>query len=118
MDDLERLLRSTDFGSVDVLEQQPFLEVRYLDDGPDPTRRNRIETALENKPVRLASTKMEPLKGHAESVAADGTEGLGDIRSIDAMDVLMSAYRERHAGAEPEPDMLRAFQEILTEVRG
>jgi exonuclease SbcD len=118
MDDLERLLRSTDFGSVDVLEQQPFLEVRYLDDGPDPTRRNRIETALENKPVRLASTKMEPLKGHAESAAAGGTEGLGDIRSIDAMDVLMSAYRERHAGSEPEPDMLRAFQEILTEVRG
>jgi hypothetical protein len=30
--------------------------------------------------------------------------------------VLLAAYRERYEGAEPEPALLSAFREILSEV--
>jgi exonuclease SbcD len=116
MAELEALLRSADFGSAHTPHQQPYLEVRYLDDGPDPTRRHRIETALANKPVRLASTKLEaPAKERANGTS-ETEDGLGDIRSIDALEVLLAAHRERHPDAEPEPELLRAFQEILTQL--
>jgi exonuclease SbcD len=116
MSALEQVLRTADYGTALSREQYPFLEVRYLDDGPDPQRRARIERALEDKPVRLATTKFEP-KVHLSGGVEEGVgEGLGDLRSLDPVEVLLAAFRERHEGVEPEVALLSAFQEILTEV--
>jgi DNA repair protein SbcD/Mre11 len=116
MDALEALLKKADYGAAELREKYPFLEVRYLDDGPDPQRRYRIEQALVGKPVRLATTKFEP-KEQPASVLPSGTDDvLGDLRSIDPLAVLLAAYRERYEGGEPEPALLSAFREVLSEV--
>lgn len=116
MDALEELLRNGDYGAGAPPEQHPFLEVRYLDDGPDPQRRYRIEQALAGRPVRLATTKFEPKEQAGGVQEAGAGEGLGDLRSVDPMEVLLAAYRERYEGGEPEAALLSAFREILTEV--
>jgi exonuclease SbcD len=92
-------------------EAFPFLEVRVLDDGPDPTRRSRIEAVLAEKPVRLASIKTEP-KPRADA-PADAVQAIGlvDLQSLDPETILLEVYRERF-GSEPLPAMLAALREI------
>jgi exonuclease SbcD len=96
------------------LEAHPFLEVRVLDDGPDPTRRRKIEEALAGKPVRLALIKLES-PSQAGTAAADvepGAAALPDLGALDPEEILRAAHFERY-GAEPDPAMLLAFREIL-----
>jgi exonuclease SbcD len=116
MEALVTLLRNYAYGAADAREKFPFLEVRYLDDGPDPQRRYKIERALEGKPVRLAHTKFEPKDKPATLVPDEGDAGLGDLQSLDPLAVLLAAYGERYEGAEPEAALLSAFREILSEV--
>jgi exonuclease SbcD len=96
-------------------EQQPFLEVQVLDDGPDPTRRKRIETALEGKALRLASIKLCPMpRPQADTVTAKPAILLGDLEALDPMALFKDAYRERYEMDAGEI-LLSALREILTE---
>ena len=116
MDELEALLKNADHGSAQNLEQYPFLEVRCLDDGPDPSRRHRIEEALATKRVRLASIKFETkVKTDLVSDSA-APDGLGDLRTINPVEILRAAYREGYGQGEPDAAVLTAFHEIITEV--
>jgi len=95
-------------------EARPFLEVRVLDDGPDPTRRRRIEQALEGKAVRLASIKLEsPQSSEATpKLGAGNAPSLADLGSLDPEEIMLSAHRERY-GTEPDTALLAALREIL-----
>lgn len=112
--DLLQLLAETTFDANLPPEAHPFLEVRVLDDGPDPTRRRRIEEALAGKPVRLASIKLEPPPRSAEAMALAeaATPALADLSALDPEEILLAAHRERF-GADPEPAVLAAFREVL-----
>ncbi|HSI11382.1 MAG TPA: exonuclease SbcCD subunit D [Chthoniobacter sp.] len=109
------LLAETVFDDSLPPEAHPFLELRVLDDGPDPTRRRRIEEALAGKAVRLASIKLEAPPRPAESLAANASSmpTLADLSALDPEEILLAAHRERYH-AEPEPAVLAAFHEILT----
>lgn len=116
MDELETILKNADYGAPQSLEQHPFLEVRCLDDGPDPSRRHRIEQALAKKPVRLASIKFDPREKTDLAQDGAGADGLGDLRTIDPLEILRVAYREGYENGEPDAAMIAAFREILTEI--
>jgi len=92
----------------------PFLEVRVLDDAPDPNRRKRIEEALNGKAVRFASLRLEALPRVADgSTPVDASmPSLADLSALDPEEILLAAHRERH-GTEPEAAVLAAFREIL-----
>ena len=92
----------------------PFLEVRILDDGPDPTRRRAIEEALEGKPVRLASIRLEPLVRTPAIPGADEAlaSGLDDLGSLDPEEIMRAAHMERYR-SEPDASLLAALREIL-----
>src|SRR5262245_49099368 len=94
----------------------PFLEIRVLDDGPDPARRRTIERALEGKPVRLASIRLEPLQRTADVSCVDEefASTLSDLASLDPEEIMRSAYLERYQ-REPDPSLLSALREILSE---
>jgi exonuclease SbcD len=94
-------------------EAHPFLEVRILDDGPDPTRRRRIEEALAGKAVRLASIKLEaPVRAEAGDSPAVATPVLADLNSLDPEEIALSAHRERYR-TEADPSVIAALREIL-----
>ncbi|MGB8168639.1 MAG: exonuclease SbcCD subunit D C-terminal domain-containing protein [Chthoniobacteraceae bacterium] len=108
-------LAAAEFDARLPAEAHPFLEVRVLDDGPDPTRRRRIEEALAGKPVRLASIKLE-----SPARSAGGVEDpavlrptLADLSALDPEQIVIAAHRERYK-TEPDPALLSALREILT----
>jgi len=93
-------------------EVHPFLEVRVLEDQPDPTRRKRIEQALEGKPIRLASIKVEnPTRRNAsnDSTAEPVTV---DLKAINPEEIFLSAHQEKY-GAAADESLILAFREIL-----
>jgi len=94
----------------------PFLEIRVLDDGPDPARRRTIERALEGKPVRLASIRLESPQRMADASCVDEEfeSTLADLASLDPEEIMRSAYVERYR-CEPDPSLLSALREILSE---
>ncbi len=93
-------------------EQHPFLEVRVLEDQPDPTRRKRIEEALDGKPIRLASIKVESAARRAESADAMIEETHFDLKTINPEEIFLSAHREKYGTAADEA-LINAFREIL-----
>ena len=86
--------------------------MRVFDDGPDPTRRRRIEEALAGKAVRLASIKLESPARADTAAESPAIPALADLDSLDPAEILLAAHRERY-GAEPEPTLLAALREIL-----
>ncbi len=93
-------------------EQHPFLEVRVLEDQPDPTRRKRIEEALENKPIRLASIKVESKSRCAESIDPFAEQEHFDLKTINPEEIFLSAHLEKYRTAADDA-LIGAFREIL-----
>lgn len=92
-------------------EQHPFLEVRVLEDQPDPTRRKRIEEALDGKPIRLASIKVESAARRAEVEDAN-VEQHFDLKTINPEEIFLSAHLEKY-GTAADDALINAFREIL-----
>jgi exonuclease SbcD len=94
-------------------DRRPFLEVAVQVGGAEPELRQRIEAALEGKPVRLTRIVRQ-------------TEGQGGaladaVAGDTALDELEPAYvfARRHAeeyGVEPPGDLKSAFDEVLFSV--
>ncbi len=93
-------------------EQYPFLEVRITEHGPDPMRRRRVEQAIDGKPVRLASIKVERAAREAATSDDETIHPHLDLKSIDPQDIFLDAWRERY-GIEPDSRVVAAFREIL-----
>jgi DNA repair protein SbcD/Mre11 len=108
------LIRQAAFDPDAPRDAHPFLEIRVLDDGPDPSRRRTIEQALEGKPVRLASIKLEsPQRTAALSGADDGlTSTLAGLASLDPEEIMRAAYFERYQ-SEPDNSLLAVLREVL-----
>ena len=99
-------------------EQHPFIEVRILEEGPDPLRRRRIEQALDGKPLRLASIKVESPEREAAASQSAAAFHHADLKTIDPEDIFTDAYCEKY-GTQPDTRVLEAFREILLqEARG
>jgi exonuclease SbcD len=113
--ELVRMLTDESFDPELPPERHPFLEVRYLDDGPNPTRRHQVEQALEGKPVRLASTKFERPDQPENTDPAARSETLADLGTVDPVTVFEEAFRE-HYRCEADAEILSLFNEILMEV--
>ncbi|MEI6715816.1 MAG: exonuclease subunit SbcD [Verrucomicrobiota bacterium] len=101
----------TSFGDSLTPETFPFLEIRVLDDGPDPTRRNRIEKALAGKPVRLTSIRLESPSRPETLVAPAFSTITTDLANLDPEQILIEAHRERFQ-KEPDPSLLESLREI------
>lgn len=113
IDDVLPLLQSWTPETSQPPEQHPFLEVRVLETGPDPTRRRRIEEALQGKPLRLASIKVHHAVDSAELALQDAAEpAVADLQSISPEDVFQNLHVEKY-GVPADPGLLQAFREIL-----
>jgi exonuclease SbcD len=94
-------------------ETAPYLEVRVLEDKPDPTRRHKIEQAIEGKHVRLATI-------HVKSAAAqkDNELQLPAQQKLDELkpaDIFSRIYESTYNNPVPE-EMLRLFHQVAQEV--
>lgn len=110
---VEQLLASFDFGEPASRGARPFVEVCVLLDRPQPGVAQRVQAALEGKPIRL--TRVRPVFPSVER--SDGLAQRAETLSTLQPDIVFSElHAERHAGP-PEADLARAFAELVIAVQ-
>jgi exonuclease SbcD len=92
------------------LHEQPYLEVRVLLDGPEPSLRAQVEAALEGKPVRLA--KIEPTRKVVTAPGVDAALSLDQLAQLQPDDIFRRLWQQRFGEDAPD-DQLAAFAELL-----
>jgi DNA repair protein SbcD/Mre11 len=91
----------------------PYLEVRVLEDRPDPSRRYKIEKALEGKYVRLATINLKSaVEGTTEKNGLESYQKLDDLKPLD---IFSKVYETKYGNPAPD-DMLQLFNQIAFEV--
>ncbi|MFC4932644.1 exonuclease SbcCD subunit D C-terminal domain-containing protein [Massilia sp. GCM10023247] len=95
-------------------ECRPYLEVRVLLDGPEPSLRAQVEAAIAGKPVRLA--KIEPTR---KTVAAQGGGALtlDQLAQLQPDDIFRRLWQQRF-GEEAPDEQLSAFNELMLDDDG
>lgn len=97
--------------AVDV-EQAPYLEVRILLDGPEPSLRYLIETALMNKNVRLAKIDVKyPMDNNPE----DGVMTYEQLHELQPINVFNRIYKSRFNNETPE-ELIFLFNQVSNEL--
>ncbi len=92
------------------LHEQPYLEVRVLLDGPEPSLRAQVEAALEGKPVRLA--KIEPTRKLVTAAGFEPALSLDQLAQLQPDDIFQRLWQQRF-GEDAPPDQLAAFAELM-----
>lgn len=112
-----RLLAELPCRDADAAEPQrwPLVEARVLLPAPDPLLRRELEETMRDRAallVRLEATFAAP------DVPADGPAPTPEapLDTIDPEQVFLRKWRDAYGG-EPEPDIRRAFLEILEAVQ-
>jgi len=99
--------------SVDSAKQAPYLEVRVLLDGPEPSLRYKIEKALENKQVRLA--KIEVRYPSTNNIDEDAQLTDNQLTELEPINVFKRVYQSRFNSEIPE-EILSLFNQVSLEV--
>ncbi len=90
-------------------ETIPYLEVRVLLEGPEPSLRHKVETALQDKNVRLAKIDVKyPAATHnsEEFISHD------KLHELQPLDVFSKVYHSKYNSPVPD-DMLQLFNQVL-----
>jgi exonuclease SbcD len=90
--------------------RQPYLEVRVLLDGPEPSLRAQVEAALAGKPVRLA--KIEPTRRVPTAPGIEPALSLDQLAALQPDEIFRRLWQQRF-GADAPDDQLAAFAELL-----
>jgi exonuclease SbcD len=94
-------------------EPPPYLEVRVLEDKPDPSRRYKIEQAIEGKYVRLATINVRSAAAQKEDdEQPQAQQKLDDLKPAD----IFSRIYESTYGNPVPADMLQLFHQVTQEV--
>jgi len=89
---------------------RPFLEVAVRLEGAEPELRQRIDSALEGKPVRLTRI-VRQTEGQGGSLA-DTIQGRTELDELEPAVVFARRHFEEY-GVEPSDDLKKAFNEVL-----
>jgi exonuclease SbcD len=89
---------------------RPYLEVRVLLDGPEPSLRAQVEAAIAGKPVRLA--KIEPTRKIV--TREDGADALtlDQLAQLQPDDIFRRLWQQRFGEDAPD-EQLSAFAELM-----
>jgi len=88
---------------------RPYLEVRVLMDGPEPSLRAQVEAAIQDKPVRLA--KIEPTRRIVTASAIDAALTLDQLAQLQPDDIFRRLWQQRFGEDAPD-DQMAAFAEL------
>lgn len=95
------------------LESIPYLEVRVLEDRPDPSRRHKIEQAIMGKHVRLATINVKTsITTTIEHETSNTQQKLDELKPAD---IFSKIYESTYGNPVPE-DTLQLFNQITQEV--
>lgn len=91
----------------------PYLEVRVLEDKPDPSQRIKIEQAIEGKNVRLATINVKSASTEVGNQAQHPAQQKLD--ELKPADIFSRIYQSTYGNPVPE-EMLQLFNQVTQEV--
>ncbi|MFM7835973.1 MAG: exonuclease SbcCD subunit D C-terminal domain-containing protein, partial [Planctomycetaceae bacterium] len=95
------------------LEQQPFLRVNVLATGPDPTRRQQIEQALQGCSVRLVQIQLQSVaEQQSQDTAANSAPATADLSTLTPASVLTREYQRVYA-TDPPAELLHVLNQVM-----
>lgn len=108
--------------AIDALPQgeinatSPYIEIKVLMDGPDPSYKHRIQQALQGKSVRLTAV----LPVVSESQADDDSERaysatLAEGGQIPPLSIAQAVYRKKY-GTEMPDDLQKRMSDVIKEL--
>jgi exonuclease SbcD len=91
----------------------PYLEVRVLEDKPDPSRRHKIEQAIEGKNVRLATITVKSAAIEVgNQTQPPAQQKLDELKPAD---IFSKVYESTYGNPAPE-EMFQLFNQVTQEV--
>lgn len=90
----------------------PYLEVRVLLDGPEPSLRHKVETALVGKHVRLATIPPKYPTATNQTQEFISQEQLNELQPLD---VFSKIYRSKYSIDVPDA-MMKLYMQVADEV--
>lgn len=93
-------------------DQFPYLQVRVLLKGPEPSLRHKIEAALKDKKVRLAKIDVKypgQNKEEGKFIAQD------QLHELKPFDIFSTLYKTKYQTAVPE-EMAKMFNQVAGEI--
>jgi exonuclease SbcD len=91
----------------------PYLEVRVLEDKPDPSRRYKIEQAIEGKNVRLATINVKSVVTEVDNqIQPHAQQRLDHLKPAE---IFSRVYKSTYGNPVPE-EMLQLFNQVTREV--
>jgi len=106
--ELQQLAESTDSSVL-----APYLEVRVLLEGPEPSLRHQIETAIEGKYVRLAKIDVSYPTGTPNEQETITYDKLSELKPVD---LFHKIYESKYHNETPEA-LIQLFNEVTQEVQ-
>ena len=91
----------------------PYLEVRVLEDKPDPARRHKIEQAIEGKQLRLATINVKSLA--SKSAEQTQTAAQQKLDELNPADIFSKVYEATYGNPVPS-EMLQLFHQVTQDV--
>lgn len=110
---LDKVLESiAELPEGEVSERSPYLEVKVLISGPEPSLRHRIGQELKGKSVRLARlAAVTPQRGPGVKVMT-----YEELRTINPLEMADDVFKRRYGGAEMPGKMKKLLQGVVREV--
>lgn len=108
----EVLEHITTLSDGEVSENSPYLEIKVLITEPEPSLRHQIETALENKSVRLARIASTMPKREADGKIITYEE----LQTINPMDMAVDIFKRRYAADDMPQNMKTLLQGVIQEI--
>jgi exonuclease SbcD len=95
----------------EITARSPYVEIKVLITGPEPSLRHHIEEALKNKSIRLARIAA------VSSQKEDGTNAISyeDLQTIHPMDIALDLFRRKYQNEMPG-SMQTLLQSVIQEV--
>ena len=110
---LEEVLESIrELPDGELTGRSPYLEIKVLISGPEPSLRHRIEEALKGKSVRLARLAAVTPQRDSEVKVMTYEE----LRTIDPLEMADDVFQRRYGGAAMPEEMKELLQGVIREV--
>ena len=97
----------------DVTEASPYLEIRVLVNGPEPSMRQQIEQALEGHSVRL--TRIEAVAERGENRQATPLT-YDELKKTDPMTLADDYYRRHYNEKEMPATLKNMLMQVISEI--
>jgi exonuclease SbcD len=96
----------------DITSRSPYLEIKTLLTGPEPSIRYRIENALKSKSVRLACivpTRISTNERPSKDI------NYNDLKEIDPLEIARIAFRNQYSEEMPQ-NLQKLLQNLISEI--